>query len=113
MLDFKIIGLPLDVTGAPSPPPVARTGLRLRIAPNPALGSAMIAWSGARGVLRFEVLDARGRRIARGDADAGGAGQWLFRGARDDGHPLPAGVYFVRAVDAAGQAAVERVVLVR
>lgn len=113
VLDFKIVGLPLDVTGGPSPPPLATSGLRLRIGPNPAHGQAMIAWSGGRGPLRIQVLDARGRLVARGDADAGGAGQWLFRGARDDGRPLPAGVYFVRATDAGGQAAVERVVLVR
>jgi hypothetical protein len=113
VLDFKIIGLPLDVTGIPSPPPVATSELRLRIGPNPSHGTTMIAWTGSRGPLRFEVLDARGRRVARGEGSGTGAGQWLFHGTRDDGRPLPAGVYFVRAVDAGGQAAVERVVLVR
>jgi hypothetical protein len=113
VLNFKIVGLPLDVSGAPSPPPIATSGLRLRVGPNPSHGSAMIAWSGGRGPLRFEVLDARGRRVARGDGSGTAAGQWLFRGTRDDGRPLAAGVYFVRAVDAGGQAAVERVVLVR
>jgi hypothetical protein len=110
-LDFKIVGLPLGVTSAP--PPTRSLGtLRLRAGPNPAHGASMLAWSGARGALRFEVLDARGRRMASAGVD-GAAGQWLFRGARDDGQPLPAGVYFVRATDGAGQAAVERVVLVR
>jgi hypothetical protein len=110
-LDFKIVGLPLDPTSVPPPTRTLGT-LRLRCSPNPAHGASMLAWSGARGTLRLEVLDARGRRVASAGVE-GAAGQWLFRGASDDGRPLPAGVYFVRAVDGAGRAAVERVVLVR
>jgi hypothetical protein len=111
-LDFKIVGLPIGLLDAPAPAPVA-SALHLSARPNPSRGATVIAWAGARGALRFEVIDPRGRRGAGGEGNANAAGEWLFRGARDDGRPLPAGVYFVRAVDAAGQSAVERVVLVR
>ncbi len=112
-LDFKIVGLPLDLVSAPPPaPPVAPT-FTLRAAPNPTRGAVTLAWSGARGALAFEVLDERGRRVARGDADAAPQGTWRFEGRRADGRPLPAGVYFVRASDRAGHVATERIVMVR
>ncbi len=112
-LDFKIVGLPLDLVSPPPPaPPVAPT-FTLRASPNPTRGSVTLAWSGASGALAFEVLDERGRRVARGDADAAPQGTWRFEGRRADGRPLPAGVYFVRASDGDGRLASERVVLLR
>jgi hypothetical protein len=87
--------------------------LLLRVAPNPARGSAFVSWTGARGPLRVDVHDAQGRRVSGATHDAGADGQWLWRGAREDGRPLPAGVYFVRVSDGAGRFASDRVVLIR
>ena len=103
---------PLGVLDVPTTPP-ARGDLQLRVAPNPSRGSSFVTWSGATGPLRFDVLDERGRRVAEGRGEASAEGRWLWRGTHDDGRPLPAGVYFVRARDDAGHAATERVVLVK
>jgi hypothetical protein len=103
--------------GEPAGPPLAVTpvlprGLRLAIEPNPAVGAAMVRWTGAQGSVRLEVLDPRGRRVA--SYGGGGAeGNWMWRGARDDGQAFAPGVYFVRAVDGAGAQGVARVVLIR
>ncbi len=107
-LCFKLIGEP---TGATSAPPSG--ALRLRASPNPSLGSASIGWADAVGEVRFEVIDARGRRVGEGHGFAGRTGDWLWRGTGADGRRLPAGMYFVRATDGAGRHAVARVTLVR
>lgn len=112
VLDFKIIGKPLGTIDVAPVAPKAGT-LRLRAMPNPAQGTVLVGWTGARGEVAFEVLDARGARVARGTAGAGPEGGWLFRGRREDGRPLPGGVYFVRATDRSGQSAFARVVFVR
>jgi hypothetical protein len=113
-LCFRVIGDPIGPLGVtPEPPAPASGALRLRVAPNPSRGASFVNWSGASGALRFDVLDERGRRVAAGRGEAGTEGRWLWRGAHDDGRPLPAGVYFLRAQDDAGHAAVERVVLVK
>jgi len=104
-LDFRIIGTPTGTVGvAPLPP---RSPLALHVTPNPAHGSAAIVWAGARGELRLEVFDARGRRVAS-SAEHGDNGRWTF-GA---GAVLPTGVYFVKARDAEGHTASTRVTLV-
>lgn len=112
-LDFKIVGYPYGVLSTPANAPPVASGLRLRASPNPARGAVTLAWSGASGALAFEVLDARGRRVARGEAAASPQGTWRFDGRREGGRPLPAGVYFVRARDGDGRLASERVVLLR
>jgi hypothetical protein len=94
------------------PPGVTGRGLRLAAGPNPATSAALVRWSGAAGSARIEVLDARGRRVATHEG-AGDSGSWLWRGVDDGGEPLPAGVYFVRALDREGTAGTTRVVLVR
>ena len=109
-LDFRIIGWPLEPL-AVAPPAPAR-GLRLAVEPNPATSVSVVRWAGATGGVRCDVLDARGRRVARFEG-AGGAGSWEWRGASDAGAPLPAGVYFVRVVDRAGHASAARVVRMR
>jgi hypothetical protein len=63
--------------------------------------------------MHVEVLDAQGRRVAGAAGITGAEGRWLWSGARDDGRPLPAGVYFVRASDGRGRVAADRVVLIR
>jgi hypothetical protein len=109
-LAFTIVGKPLPGVGVGAPPP-ARDGIRLRISPNPTRDLAEIAWSGGVGPVRLEVLDARGRRVAKGEG--GAAGTWHMTRDTRGNAPLPAGVYFVHARDTAGAHAVERVVIVR
>jgi len=87
--------------------------LRLRVAPNPSRGAALVSWSGATGSMRVDVLDAQGRRVAGVSGIAGPEGRWLWRGVHDDGRPLPGGVYFVRATDGGGRVVVDRVALVQ
>jgi hypothetical protein len=110
VLSFRLIGEP----GADpvSVAPAVVQGLRLGIEPNPARGAAMVRWSGARGGVRLEVLDPRGRRVAQAEG-AGAEGAWSWRGAADDGGPLAPGVYFVRAVDRDGVRGAARMVLIR
>lgn len=109
--------LSFRLLGEPGPPPLAvepglARGLRLGVEPNPARGSALVRWSGARGAIRLEVLDERGRRVASHEA-TGAGGSWSWRGNREDGTPFAPGVYFVRAVDGAGVRGAARVVLIR
>ena len=108
-LSFRIIGTPTGTTAVGDASP-RRRGFALTAAPNPARGATAIAWSGAAGVVSLEVIDPRGRRVASAVSDAG---RWSWNGAAADGAMLPAGVYFVRARDAAGHAASVRVTLVR
>ena len=107
-LSFKLIGL---LATPESAPPVARNAFRLTVAPNPTRGAAEVAWSGATGPVKLEVLDARGRRVASGVG--GAAGRWHWNSADRGGQWLPAGVYLVHARDTAGGHAVQRVVVVR
>jgi hypothetical protein len=108
-LCFKLVGLPSAVIGVP---PAPRAPLALRVSPNPVRGEARVAWSGAAGRVRFEVHDARGRRVG-GGASGSASGGWTWRVADDSGTPLAAGVYFVRATDESGRTGRERVVVVR
>ncbi len=110
-LSFRLIGEPDPATLAVRPT-VGPAGLRLAAEPNPARGAAMLRWSGARGAVRLEVMDARGRRAAAHDA-AGEQGSWLWRGVGDAGTPAAAGVYFLRATDGEGTVGLARVTLVR
>ncbi len=81
--------------------PEAATSLRLSAAPNPSAGVVRIAAVGAVGVLSVDVFDALGRRVDGGAVPAGSAVTF---------EPATAGVYVVRATDAAGQVATQRVV---
>jgi hypothetical protein len=111
-LSFRLIGEAASTVGVTSPSPSPASALRLRVAPNPTRGATFVNWSGARGAVRFEVIDTRGRRIALGRA-TGAEGRWAWGGTQDDGRPVPPGVYFVRATDAEGTIAVDRLVLIR
>ena len=112
VLAFRLIGEPLIAVDAPAPTPRGSM-LRLGASPNPARGPVMLSWTGGKGRVAIEVLDARGRRVQQAEADGPGTGQWLFRGVGTDGRLLAAGLYFVRASDASEQRALQRVVLVR
>lgn len=103
---FRLIG-GTDVVLAVGDPP--SPSLRLTAAPKPARGDVTLGWSGATGPVRLEVLDVRGRRVARRDGD-GASGQWSWRASAGGGR---VGTYFARITDAAGRVAVERVVMVR
>ena len=110
-LDFRVIGQPAAAVSVDPRLPEAGT-LRLTVTPSPAHGPVAVSWTGARGEVRFDVIDARGRRVAGGEAAAAANGRWSWNGAGADGRALPAGVYFVRAHDAANTAT-QRAVLVR
>lgn len=109
VLSFQLVGRPDPA--ALAVPPVRPQAFALAVEPNPAPGAALVRWDGARGALEVEVLDVRGRRVARASGVAGGT--WLWRGTREDGSALPAGVYFVRGHDRTGASSVARIVLVR
>ncbi|MCC6653362.1 MAG: T9SS type A sorting domain-containing protein [Candidatus Eisenbacteria bacterium] len=110
-LSFKLIGDTTTAVGVGVSEPAHRA-LQLAASPNPARGAATLTWNGAVGAVRIEVLDARGRRVASHAGGANGAGQWTWSMA-GAGNPLPAGLYFVRATDSQGQAAVARVAVIR
>jgi hypothetical protein len=110
-LDFRLIGQPFEVAGV-TPPAPSRAGFALNVSPNPSRGTAFVSWSGAKGAVGLMVVDERGRRIAS-LASTEAHGRWTWSGLADDGSALPAGVYFVRASDASGGYATQRVVRVR
>jgi hypothetical protein len=115
VLCFRIVGKPIDpaptppVTPAPPVPPT--TGFVVSAAPNPAPGRVKVDWSGGVGPVRFEVLDARGRRVA--DGEGGAAGSWTWGGTDRFGNAVASGIYFLRARDSAGQSNTQRVMIVR
>jgi len=105
LLSFKIVGRPTAPVSAPS----AQVAFSLHVTRNPARGVAEVTWSGAVGPVRFDVLDARGRRVATSVGGAAGTWSWSPPGSR----PLDAGVYFVQARDSQNRHAVARFVVVR
>jgi hypothetical protein len=123
VLAFRIVAHPTAPPPPPAPPPIARpaspptpplptdAAFALNTTPNPAPGAVRVAWSGAVGPVRCEVLDARGRRLAEGWG--GAAGAWTWQGTDRDGRAVASGVYFVRARDSAGRASNQRVMIVR
>ena len=123
VLAFRIVAHPTAPATPPAPPPIARparppgprvppaSSFALNAAPNPAPGAVRVDWSGAVGPVRFEVIDARGRRLA--DGLGGAAGSWTWAGTDRDGRAVASGVYFLRARDSAGQLSSQRVMIVR
>jgi hypothetical protein len=73
---------------------------RLSLAPNPARGEVRLS-AAARAGGRLEILDAGSRRVWGRDL-APGAAELVWRGERDDGGRVPAGVYFARFEDPQG-----------
>ena len=112
VLVFRIVGKP---TAPPPPPPApprpTASAFALSTTPNPAQGIVRVDWSGALGPVRFEVIDARGRRVSEGSG--GAAGTWTWPGTDRDGRAVASGIYFVRARDSAGQLGTQRVMIVR
>ena len=112
VLAFHIVGrptapaLPITLSG-----PHAASAFALSARPNPASSRVNVSWSGAVGSVRFEVIDARGRRVSEGSG--GAAGTWSWPGTDRDGRAVASGVYFVRARDSAGQYSNQRVMIVR
>jgi len=123
VLAFRIVAHPTAPLTPPAPPPIARparppgprvppaSSFALNAAPNPAPGAVRVDWSGAVGPVRFEVIDARGRRLA--DGLGGAAGSWTWAGTDRDGRAVASGGYFLRARDSAGQLSSQRVMIVR
>jgi hypothetical protein len=111
-LDFRIIGTPTGTVSVGTPAPLRRA-LALSVAPNPARGNVNVTWSSAVAGVRFEVLDERGRRVSLGDWQTAAEGRWTWSALNNRGQPVPAGVYFLRAVDGLGVRAMQRVVVLR
>ena len=107
VLAFRVVARPVSLK-PPPPPPAA---FALSTTPNPTRSWVRVDWSGAVGSVRFEVLDPRGRRVSAGIG--GAAGTWTWPGTDRNGRAVPAGIYFVRARDAAGRESVERFVVMR
>jgi hypothetical protein len=89
----------------------------LQVQPNPGSGRFQFRTTGAGAPVVFEIFDLRGRRVRaidRADSDRSDSGlataAWDGRG--DDGRPLPAGTYLVRARGAGSEAAA-RLTIVR
>jgi hypothetical protein len=109
-MSFRLIGSPYTLLDAAVPVP---SRFRLTAAPNPARHGTQLAWSGARGQVRLDVLDLHGRRIESREVPGGASGSWFWNGSGPDGRRLAEGTYFIRARDEAGEVAVHRVVLIR
>ena len=109
VLAFRIVGRPM--VPPPIPPTQVAAAFAMQATPNPAPGSVRVDWSGAVGPVRFDVFDARGRRVSQ--REGGAAGQWMWDGTDLDGRPVASGIYFVHARDSQGGRAVQRAVLVR
>lgn len=110
-LCFRLIG-DFDHGAVGVDPGPVRSPFELRATPNPSRGASQLAWSGASGGVKFEVLDARGRRVGAGGRGEGASGEWTWLASRSGG-PLAPGLYFVRATDDAGHTASARIVLMK
>ena len=106
---FGDLAVGLSATAVSSEPEAeAPVSFGVRVSPNPARGAATVQVSVPEaGVVRVEVYDALGRRVALLHDGALGAGTHAFRLSPE---ALPAGVYVVRA--SAGAVAVSRRVTV-
>jgi hypothetical protein len=110
-LSFRLVGTPLGTVDVP-PTSLGRSPLHLAVSPNPSRGLSFVNWSGAEGSTRIELLDPSGRQVGVQTAVSGSSGRWACSARGADGRALPAGVYFVRAIDSIGKTAVSRLVLV-
>ena len=108
-----VIGDDVEVEVLDAGPTPGPSRFRLSSAPNPARHGAQLAWTGARGRVRIDVLDLTGRRIESRELSEGSAGSWFWSATGPDGRRLADGAYFIRARDDAGEVAVHRVVLIR
>ncbi len=84
---------------------------RLHVYPNPSRGSVLLCATAVSGVRRqLVIFDVRGRAVKRWRALRSPRLRW--DGTDDNGQPLPSGLYIVR-LEASGQVATQKVVLVR
>ncbi len=87
----------VEVTGTGGVAQAAFPHLRLECRPNPARGGAALHWElPSAGPVRLEVVDLTGRPV-RGWLGSATAGRLAWDGSDDNGRPLPAGTYFLRA----------------
>ncbi len=96
--EFALLRLE-DTFGGRVPP----LGPTLAIVPNPARGEVRFEMTRLASRARLEVVDGAGRRIWSRKPPSGSA-SLLWRGERDAGGQVPAGVYFARVTDARGTA---------
>jgi len=96
---------PTSVADAAGP----AASLSLRIYPNPAADWAEFALlGGSRAGTRFRIFDVEGRQVAEASAE----GSWRWNLRDDEGAPVAAGLYLVRA-EQAGAVAARRVIVRR
>ncbi len=106
------------VYAPPEPGPVATTQavddeIALALAPNPAFRSTRLRFTVSREAdVRLDVFDLAGRRVATPFAGRATAGEtsvdWTLN--RQDGSPIPAGIYFAR-LEGLGKATIARMVV--
>ncbi|HEU4365608.1 MAG TPA: T9SS type A sorting domain-containing protein [Candidatus Krumholzibacteria bacterium] len=101
-----------------TPPPTSAAtpsaGAWLRTFPNPLHGSTRIAYAvPASGVVSVEIVDVRGRVVARpvDRRHDAGSHEVVWNGRSDAGQALPSGVYFARLVSAQGTRVVKLTLL--
>ena len=112
MAELESVELPYSPPPTSAPAPSA--GAWLRTFPNPLQGSTRIAYSvPASGVVSVEIVDVRGRVVARpvDRRHEAGSHEVVWNGRSDAGAELPSGVYFARLVSAAGTRVVKLTLL--
>uniref|UniRef100_A0A832MKB8 FlgD/Vpr Ig-like domain-containing protein n=1 Tax=Eiseniibacteriota bacterium TaxID=2212470 RepID=A0A832MKB8_UNCEI len=103
---MRVVDVPAGPSADPAPARLALSAPR----PSPARGPAEVSLAlPAPARVRWEVLDAAGRRMDGGDLGERAAGtvRWTIAPRAADGRVLPAGLYFVR-VTAGGATATTR-----
>jgi hypothetical protein len=101
-LPSTVSGLPaflLGVAASSGVPDGVLPVLDLQVSPNPATGPVRFALGETADAVfpvRIDVFDVQGRRVSTTVSDPTSQVVWEARG--QDGAPLPAGLYFVRAV---------------
>jgi hypothetical protein len=106
---------PGPAPAAPGEAAVVDDEIALAMAPNPAFRSTRLSFTLSKEAdIRLEVFDLTGRRVATpftGRVTPGTTSvDWTL--AREDGGPVPAGVYFAR-LEGLGKTAIARLVVVR
>jgi hypothetical protein len=92
----------------------AVTTRTVEVEPNPGPGPVRLRLTGmARGQVKIRIIAADGSEVVKMQPTVDGSGVATWDGSGDNGAAVPAGVYFVRAVDAEGRRVDGRIVVTR